>query len=315
MIAVEKDEIAKKTLTLICLFLFVRNCHQKYHPTKSNEKITVVLSSKLFEKICPQYHFQSHQESELQQWFRNHSRVETRSDQINDFQFCACDDSLFKNNKSIFFLRDVNVDKNKFQLDKNKSFMNVDEIVKYVVSNKKKSATSRTIDDKQFDYFIPKRRKSYFYYPYVNDVKSSQSLLLTNVSFISLRCRTFFYDEFSKKYEFSIEDICNKRLPERETKLFVQRIKTRIPVPITMASVILLRAYFLMFRQIKILIFNSWTTTDDICYPITMLICFVTEFDDWTFKIDRQYVSQQQICQKESGFRSCAYDHPLYQIH
>ena len=41
--------------------------------------------------------------------------------------------------------------------------MNVDEIVKYVVGNKEKSATSRTIDDKQFDYFIPKRRKSYFY--------------------------------------------------------------------------------------------------------------------------------------------------------
>ena len=129
-------------------------------------------------------------------------------------------------------------------------------------------------------------------------MKSSKSLLLTNVSFISLRCRTFFSDEFSKKYEYTIDDICNKRLPERETKLFVQRIKTRIPVPITMTFVILLRAYFLMFRQIKILIFNSWTTTDDICYPITMLICFVTEFDDWTFKIDRQYVSQQQICYK-----------------
>ena len=67
----------------------------------------------------------------------------------------------------------------------------------------------------------------------------------------------------------------------------------------TMTFVILLRAYFLMFRQIKILIFNSRYTTDDICYPLTMLICFVTEFDDWTFKMDRQYVSQQQICYKK----------------
>ena len=98
--------------------------------------------------------------------------------------------------------------------------MNIDEIVKYVLSNKKKSATSRTIDDKQFDYFIPKRRTSYFYYPFVNDVKSSKSPLHTNVSFISLRCRTFFYDEFSKKYEYTIDDTCNVRFPERDTKPF-----------------------------------------------------------------------------------------------
>ena len=105
LISVEKYEIGKKNFDLDMSCLFVWNYYKKYHPTKSNEKITVVLSSKLFEKICPQYHFQSHQESELQQWFRHNFRVERRSDKINDFQFCACDDSLFKNNKFIFFTR------------------------------------------------------------------------------------------------------------------------------------------------------------------------------------------------------------------
>ena len=42
----------------------------------------------------------------------------------------------FKNNKLIF-LRDVNADKNKFQLYKNKSFINDEGIVKYGLSKKK----------------------------------------------------------------------------------------------------------------------------------------------------------------------------------
>ena len=129
---------------------------------------------------------------------------------------------------------------------------------------KRTRSTSRIIHDKQFDDFIPNRRKTYFHHPFLNDVKSSKILLLCNVSFISLRYRLFFYDEFSKKYEYTIDDTCNKRFPERDTKPFQQRIKTRIPVSMTMTFVILLRAYFLMFRQIKILIFNSWFTTDDI---------------------------------------------------
>ena len=70
------------------------------------------------------------QESELQQWFRHNIRVQRRGDINNDFQFCTCDDSLIKTT-SLIFLRDVNFDKNKFYPDKNKSFMNVDGIVKY----------------------------------------------------------------------------------------------------------------------------------------------------------------------------------------
>ena len=177
--------------------------------------------------------------------------------------------------------------------------MNVDKIVKYVLSNKKSSATSRIIDDKQFDYLIPKRRKSYFPHPFMNDVKSLIILLLFNVSFISLRYRTlFFIMNFRRSTSIRSTIPVMWDSQSEIQKTFKQRIKTRIPVSLTVTFVILLRAYFLMFRQIKILIFNSWYTTDDICYPITMLICFVTEFDDWTFKIDRQYVSQQQVCYK-----------------
>ena len=46
----------------------------------------------------------------------------------------------FLKTTNLICLRDVNVDKNKFQLDKNKSFMNVEEIVKYVLSIKKGQA-------------------------------------------------------------------------------------------------------------------------------------------------------------------------------
>ena len=95
----------EKNFDLDISCLFVWNYYKKYHPTKSNEKITVVLSSKLFETNYTQYHFQSYQGSELQEWFRHHIRVERRSDKINDFQFCACDDSLFKNNKFNLFKR------------------------------------------------------------------------------------------------------------------------------------------------------------------------------------------------------------------
>ena len=168
--------------------------------------------------------------------------------------------------------------KNIFHLDKkNRSWMSWESWNMVWVTKKEANASSRKIDDKHEIYFLPKRRKSYFHPSFVNDVKSSKKPLLFNVSLIFLRCRTFdfFQDEFSKNYKYRIDDICNVRFLERHTKSIWQRIKTRICGPMTMSFFILLWPYFVMFRQFKILIFNSWYTTVDILlfYNFDNLFC------------------------------------------
>ena len=146
---------------------------------------------------------------------------------------------------NLFFLRDVNFDKNKFHLDKNQSLVNVEGIVKYSQSKKK--------GKRIITHFLPKRSKSHLHHPFVNNVKSSKNPLLLNVSLISLRCRTFdfFKDEFSKNYKFSIDDIYSVRFLKRHTKSMRPNIKARIPAPMTLTFFILLWPYFLMFREFK----------------------------------------------------------------
>ena len=147
----------------------------------------------------------------------------------------------------------------------------------------------------------------------MNDVKSSKIQYILNISLISLRCRTFdfFKNDFWKNYKYTMNEICNVRFPERHTKSIWPRIKTRIPVPVTMTFFSKLWPYIVMFRELK-----YWSSTVDIprlkfCYSLILLICFVSDFDDWNFKIDRQYVSQQRMLLK-NVFQSCTYDRPFY---
>ena len=109
----------EKTGTLICLFHFFEiTTKSDIHPNETKKWqlffallniVDTYFSSKLLDQTYQRYHFQSDQDSEVQVWFRHNTRVERKSDKINDFQFCTCDDSLSKT-ANLFFLRDVIVD-------------------------------------------------------------------------------------------------------------------------------------------------------------------------------------------------------------
>ena len=76
------------------------------------------------------------------------------------------------------------------------------------------------------------------------------------------------------------------RFLKRHTISIWPRIKTRILVSMTLTFFILLWPYFLMFRELKILIFKSWYTTIEILlfYNFANLFCVRfrwVEFGNW----------------------------------
>ena len=131
--------------------------------------------------------------------------------------------------------------------------------------------------------------------------------------FSSLSNVGFFYDEFSKNYEYTIDDICNVRFSERYTKPF--QTKNENTYSRSYDIFILLWVYFLMFRKFKILIFNSWYTTDEILLFSNFADLFCdrirrVDFHNWSWVCVS--VTKNKI--KYNVFQSCTYDHSLYQI-
>ena len=137
--------------------LYLFEITTKKHPNKYNEKITVVLcfilnivdmllSNKLFEK-----HIRDIISNNIknQQWFRHNFRIQTRSDKINDFQFCTREMTKIYSNW------------------KKKSCTNIGDIVKYLLSHKKETRKRSTISVTRDSWsniqtYLIKNKNTYF---------------------------------------------------------------------------------------------------------------------------------------------------------